>query len=54
MIAEDIDADGDLDVVANDGSLDLIVWTNDGSGRLEPPARATTSRPAARSRLRPA
>jgi hypothetical protein len=34
MIAEDIDADGDLDVVANDGSLDLIVWTNDGSGRL--------------------
>ncbi len=34
MVAEDIDADGDLDVVANDGSLDLIVWTNDGSGRL--------------------
>ena len=34
MIAEDIDADGDLDVVANDGSLELIVWTNDGSGRL--------------------
>ena len=32
MIAEDIDADGDLDVVANDGSLDLIVWTNDGRG----------------------
>ncbi len=36
MIAEDIDADGDLDVVANDGSLNLIVWTNDGSGRLSP------------------
>ena len=34
MVVEDIDADGDLDVVANDGSLDLIVWTNDGSGRL--------------------
>jgi hypothetical protein len=34
MIAEDIDADGD--VVANDGSLTLIVWTNDGSGRLSP------------------
>ena len=34
MIAEDIDADGDLAVVASDGSLDLIVWTNDGSGRL--------------------
>ena len=34
MVAADIDADGDLDVVANDGSLDLIVWTNDGSGRL--------------------
>ena len=34
MIADDVDADGDLDVVANDGSLDLIVWTNDGTGRL--------------------
>lgn len=34
MVAADIDADGDLDVVANDGSLDLIVWTNDGTGRL--------------------
>ena len=34
MIAHDIDADGDLDVVANDGSLDLIVWINDGTGRL--------------------
>jgi hypothetical protein len=34
MIADDIDADGDLDVVASDGSLDLIVWINDGTGRL--------------------
>jgi hypothetical protein len=34
MTADDIDADGDLDVVANDGSLDLIVWINDGTGRL--------------------
>ena len=34
MIADDIDADGDLDVVAGDGSLDLIVWINDGTGRL--------------------
>ena len=34
MIADDIDADGDLDVVANDGSLDLVVWINDGTGRL--------------------
>ena len=34
MIAEDIDADGDLDVVASDDSLGLVVWTNDGSGRL--------------------
>jgi hypothetical protein len=36
MVAEDIDADGDLDVVASDGTLNLIVWTNDGSGRLSP------------------
>lgn len=34
MIANDIDADGDLDVVANDGTLDLIVWINDGTGQL--------------------
>ncbi len=34
MVASDIDADGDLDLVANDGSLDLIVWINDGTGHL--------------------
>lgn len=34
VIAADIDADGDLDVVASDGSLDLLVWTNDGAGHL--------------------
>ena len=44
MIAEDIDADGDLDVVANDGTLNLIVWTNDGSGRLsQQQGRETTT-----------
>jgi hypothetical protein len=43
MVAEDIDADGDLDVVASDGSLHLVVWTNDGSGRLtRQPGRETT------------
>ena len=26
--------DGDLDAVASDGSLHLIVWENDGTGRL--------------------
>ncbi len=30
----DIDADGDLDVVAFDGSLDLLVWSNDGTGHF--------------------
>jgi hypothetical protein len=34
VIAADIDADGDLDVVGSDGSLDLIVWDNDGTGHL--------------------
>jgi hypothetical protein len=34
MVANDIDADGDLDVVANDGSLHLVVWINDGTGHL--------------------
>lgn len=30
----DIDADGDLDLVASDGTLDLLVWSNDGSGHF--------------------
>jgi hypothetical protein len=34
MVGSDLDADGDLDLVANDGSLDLLVWINDGTGRL--------------------
>jgi len=34
IVARDVDADGDLDVVANDGSLHLSVWINDGTGRL--------------------
>src|SRR6266851_5314869 len=34
VTAADIDADGDLDVVGSDGSLNLIVWANDGTGRL--------------------
>lgn len=32
-VAADIDEDGDLDVVATDGSLDLLVFVNDGTGR---------------------
>src|SRR5262252_1106917 len=35
VVAADIDADGDLDVVAAGADLELIVWTNDGSGHLE-------------------
>jgi hypothetical protein len=34
LVASDIDADGDLDLVASDGSLDLLVWINDGAGHL--------------------
>ncbi len=34
FVADDIDDDGDLDVVANDGSLELSVWENDGAGHL--------------------
>ena len=30
----DLDADGDLDLVATDGSLDLLVWDNDGAGHF--------------------
>ena len=34
IAASDIDDDGDLDVVANDGSLGLAVWENDGAGHF--------------------
>jgi hypothetical protein len=37
FIAADLDADGDLDIVAADaanGSVDIVVWVNDGAGRL--------------------
>jgi hypothetical protein len=33
-VTADIDADGDLDVIATDQSLNLLVWVNDGSGHL--------------------
>lgn len=44
VVAADIDADGDLDVVGSDRSLQLHVWVNDGQGhftRREPSRSAT-------------
>lgn len=34
VVADDVDQDGDLDVVASVGSLDLLVWQNDGAGHF--------------------
>ena len=34
VVADDVDRDGDIDVVASLGSLDLIVWRNDGAGHF--------------------
>ena len=34
VVADDIDQDGDIDVVASIGSLDLMVWQNDGAGHF--------------------
>ena len=37
LVAADVDADGDLDIVAADGvngSFGILVWVNDGAGRL--------------------
>lgn len=36
LVAADIDHDGDTDVVGIDGSFDLVVWVNDGTGQLTP------------------
>ncbi len=34
VVANDIDRDGDLDIVASVGTLDLLVWQNDGAGHF--------------------
>jgi hypothetical protein len=34
VVAGDVDHDGDVDVVASLGSLDLAVWRNDGAGHF--------------------
>jgi hypothetical protein len=44
VVAGDVDRDGDIDVVASVGSLDLIVWTNDGAGHFT--RLASSSHPA--------
>jgi hypothetical protein len=42
-VAVDFDHDGDLDIIATDEALDLLVWVNDGRDHLtrRPPARTT-------------
>ena len=56
LITTDFDADGDLDIVAADrsnGAIGIVVWVNDGAGRLTRKAPAPTghlaSEPAAPS-----
>jgi hypothetical protein len=46
IVTVDIDADGDLDVVASDGALHLYVWMNDaGHLRQKQPARSSSLQP---------
>jgi hypothetical protein len=44
VVADDFDFDGDIDVVASLGSLDLAVWKNDGAGHFtrQPPSHHTS------------
>src|SRR5215470_9835758 len=56
LITADLDADGDLDIVAADrsnGGIGIVVWVNDGAGRLTRKAPAPkgnlASEPAAPS-----
>jgi len=47
VVAADLDADGDLDIVASNGSgeaVSILVWVNDGAGRLtrQLPAQSRT------------
>jgi hypothetical protein len=54
VVTTDLDADGDLDIVAADrssGGISIVVWVNDGAGRLTrkapAPAGHLASEPAA-------
>jgi hypothetical protein len=54
LVTTDLDADGDLDIVAADrssGAIGIVVWVNDGAGRLTrkapAPAGHLASEPAA-------
>jgi hypothetical protein len=53
VVADDVDRDGDIDVVASLDSLDLAVWKNDGAGHFtrQPSSRHTSlqTQPAAPS-----
>jgi hypothetical protein len=53
VVADDVDRDGDIDVVASLDSLDLAVWKNDGDGHFtrQPSSRhlALQTQPAAPS-----
>jgi hypothetical protein len=47
LVTADLDADGDLDIVAADrsnGTVGIVVWVNDGAGHLtrKEPARSTS------------
>jgi hypothetical protein len=44
VVADDVDRDGDIDVVASLDSLDLAVWKNDGAGHFtrQPSSRHTS------------
>jgi hypothetical protein len=45
LVTADLDADGDLDIVASErssGSIGIVVWVNDGAGRLTRKAPAPT------------
>jgi hypothetical protein len=44
VVADDVDRDGDIDVVASLDSLDLVVWKNDGAGHFtrQPSSRHTS------------
>jgi hypothetical protein len=53
LIEDDVDHDGDLDLLATTGSGDVLIWVNDGHGqftrRLQSPARTISGQPVFQS-----
>jgi hypothetical protein len=57
LIEDDVDHDGDLDLLATTGTGDVLIWVNDGHGQFtrlpQSPTRTVSGQPAYQSQRAP-